>query len=123
MRQACLGPAATSPRLTRRRNRPMHDLMLKVFDYANAVILLYFIAANAVYTLLMVISLYSVTLHAKFAGHYGHEDIANSPVAPPVALIIPAFNEESGIVGTVMSVLDLNYPEKEIIVIDDGSTD
>jgi cellulose synthase/poly-beta-1,6-N-acetylglucosamine synthase-like glycosyltransferase len=101
----------------------MHDFTLKIFDYANAVILLYFIAANLVYTLLMVISLYSVTLHAKFAGHYGHEDIANSSVAPPIALIIPAFNEEGSIVATVMSVLELNYPEKEIIVVDDGSTD
>jgi cellulose synthase/poly-beta-1,6-N-acetylglucosamine synthase-like glycosyltransferase len=101
----------------------MHDFVLKLFDYANLIILLYFIVANVVYTLLMVISLYSVTLHAKFAGHYGHDDIVNSPVAPPIALIIPAFNEEDGIVGTVMSVLELNYPEKEIIVVDDGSTD
>jgi len=101
----------------------MHDFLLKAFDYANAVILMYFVAANSVYTLLMFLSLYTVTIHARFAGHYGHEEIANSPVSPPVALIVPAFNEEGGIVQTVMSLLDLNYPEKEIIVIDDGSTD
>src|SRR4051794_41277705 len=101
----------------------MHDFFLKAFDYANAVILIYFIAANTVYTFLMFVSLYTVTLHSRFSGHYGHEEIANSPVSPPVTLIVPAFNEESGIVGTVMSLLDLNYPEKEIIVVDDGSTD
>ena len=101
----------------------MQDFFLRVFDYANAVILLYAIAANAMYTLLMVASLYTVTMHSKLAGHYGHDEIANSPVTPPVALVVPAFNEESGIVQTVLSLLDLNYPAKEIIVVDDGSTD
>lgn len=101
----------------------MHDLILRLFDYLNTVILLYFIAATGVYTLLMLVSLYHVTLHAKFAGHHGLEEIADSPVAPPVALIVPAYNEEKGIVATVQSVLGLRYPEKEIIVVDDGSTD
>jgi len=101
----------------------VHSFLLKAFDYANAVILLYFIGANSVYTLLMFLSLYTVTLHSRFSGHYGHEEIADSPVAPPVALIVPAFNEEGGIVQTVMSLLELTYPEKEIIVVDDGSND
>jgi len=101
----------------------MHDFFLRLFDYLNTLILLYFIAASGIYTLLMLVSLYHVTLHAKFAGHHGLDEIAESPVAPPVALIVPAYNEEKGIVGTVLSVLDLRYPEKEIIVVDDGSTD
>ena len=71
----------------------------------------------------MAVSLYAVTVHAKFAGHYGHEEMADSPVTPPVALVVPAFNEEGGIVQMVASLIELNYPEKEIIVVDDGSTD
>src|SRR5512146_545402 len=101
----------------------MQEFFLKVFDYANAIILLYAIGANAMYTLLMIASLYTVTMHSKLAGHYGHDEIARSPVTPPVALVVPAFNEEGGIVQTVLSLLDLNYPAKEIIVVDDGSTD
>ncbi len=41
----------------------------------------------------------------------------------PVSLLVPAHNEESAILGTVYSLLDLNYNIFEIIVIDDGSTD
>jgi len=101
----------------------VHNAWLHFFDYSNTVILLYFLAANIVYTFLMVISLYTVSMHSKFAARIGYGDLADSPVTPPVALIIPAFNEQDAVVATVASLLDLNYPEKEIVVVDDGSTD
>ncbi|PIO07839.1 hypothetical protein COU59_02750 [Candidatus Pacearchaeota archaeon CG10_big_fil_rev_8_21_14_0_10_34_12] len=41
-----------------------------------------------------------------------------------VSVLIPAFNEEDSIEGTVRSVLDSDYKNiKEIIIINDGSTD
>jgi peptidoglycan-N-acetylglucosamine deacetylase len=42
---------------------------------------------------------------------------------PPVAVLIPAFNEEKVIERTVRSVLDSEYPRLRVIVIDDGSAD
>ena len=42
---------------------------------------------------------------------------------PPVSVIIPAHNEATLIVGTVRSIVDNGYPNVEILVIDDGSTD
>lgn len=42
---------------------------------------------------------------------------------PGVAVIVPAFNEETTIRRTVESLLALHYPELEIIVVNDGSTD
>jgi cellulose synthase/poly-beta-1,6-N-acetylglucosamine synthase-like glycosyltransferase len=101
----------------------MPNSVLQFFDYFNTIIVIYFIVTNGTYTFLMFISIYAVTLHAKFASQRGYADIADSPVTPPVALIVPAYNEEGAIVQTVMSLLDLDYPEKEIIVVDDGSTD
>lgn len=46
-----------------------------------------------------------------------------SDVALPISIIVPAFNEEAGIVGTVQSLLSLKYPDFEVIVVNDGSTD
>ena len=42
---------------------------------------------------------------------------------PRVAVLIPAFNEETVIVRTVRSVLNSDYKNLHVIVIDDGSTD
>lgn len=44
---------------------------------------------------------------------------------PFFTTIVPAYNEEKSIIGTLHSLVDLDYPEekKDIIVVNDGSTD
>jgi cellulose synthase/poly-beta-1,6-N-acetylglucosamine synthase-like glycosyltransferase len=42
---------------------------------------------------------------------------------PPVSVLVPARNEEHFIVESVSSLLTLDYPEFEVIVANDGSTD
>ena len=42
---------------------------------------------------------------------------------PPVTLLVPAYNEGTVIQKAIRSLLDLDYPSYEILVIDDGSSD
>ena len=42
---------------------------------------------------------------------------------PPVTVIVPAYNEEVGIERSVRSIAASDYPDLEVLVIDDGSTD
>ena len=42
---------------------------------------------------------------------------------PPVSVVIAAHNEEKVIVKTVTAILESNYPDFEVIVVNDGSTD
>ena len=42
---------------------------------------------------------------------------------PHITVIIPAYNEETGVIRTVESVQRTNYPHKKIVVVNDGSTD
>ena len=44
-------------------------------------------------------------------------------VYPKISVVVPAFNEEITIRSCIRSLLDLNYPDYEIILVDDGSTD
>ena len=48
---------------------------------------------------------------------------AAPPHPPSVSVLVPAWNEEVGIGATMRSVLATGYPDLELIVIDDGSTD
>ena len=42
---------------------------------------------------------------------------------PLVSILIPAFNAERWIADTIRAALAQNWPRKEIIIVDDGSTD
>ena len=44
-------------------------------------------------------------------------------VLPPISVIVPAYNEGSVIAAALESLLALNYPTYEVIVVDDGSQD
>jgi len=51
------------------------------------------------------------------------DNIPTTPHTPLVTIIIPAYNEEKVIGNTIESTLEINYPNKDIIVVDDGSED
>lgn len=65
----------------------------------------------------------------KHLQHLGYRAISHEKVpfekfkAPKVSILIPVFNESEGIVESVNAALSTDYPDYEIIVIDDGSTD
>lgn len=59
---------------------------------------------------------YSLIERARFLN-------SNLTVANKVSVLIPAWNEDVGILKTLNSVINTDYPELEIIVINDGSTD
>lgn len=49
--------------------------------------------------------------------------IISSSIAPGISVIAPAFNEEVTVIPSVKSLLTLNYPLFEVIIVNDGSKD
>jgi cellulose synthase/poly-beta-1,6-N-acetylglucosamine synthase-like glycosyltransferase len=45
------------------------------------------------------------------------------PFRDPVTIVVAAYNEEANIAATLTSLLASDYPDFEVIVVDDGSTD
>jgi cellulose synthase/poly-beta-1,6-N-acetylglucosamine synthase-like glycosyltransferase len=74
--------------------------------------------------LILLIVRYFVMLWFAFLGHLetaSDGDIDRHP--PLVSVLVPAYNESVCIASSIRSIAALDYPSKEIIVIDDGSTD
>jgi cellulose synthase/poly-beta-1,6-N-acetylglucosamine synthase-like glycosyltransferase len=89
----------------------------------NSFVLAYFLALNISYILLFFISLREVLQFLRRTFFSDYQQILRSDMTLPITLIVPAHNEEKTIVDTVRSLQMLNYPEFEIIVVNDGSKD
>lgn len=50
------------------------------------------------------------------------EDLDNASL-PFISIIVPAYNEEMVIDASIASLLELDYPRYEVVVVDDGSSD
>ena len=46
-----------------------------------------------------------------------------SETVPPIAILVPAYNEEMTIVESLSSLMAIQYPNHEVILINDGSSD
>ena len=99
----------------------VHDVLELVFTLTAPLILAYFLLINTSYLALVLISA------VEFRGHMDRKDTRRDQIAgelaPGVSVIVPAYNEEALIVSSVQALLTLRYPQHEVVVVDDGSTD
>jgi len=54
---------------------------------------------------------------------YTIDEMRKSPYTPFVSIVAPAYNEEKTIITNVESLLSLDYPDYEVIIVNDGSKD
>lgn len=89
---------------------------------AITVYLLSFLAILVVRYGVLIIYSYLEHLETTNADHRQRDEAAD-PVLPLISLVVPAYNEGLVIKQAVQSLLELDYPHYEVLVIDDGSTD
>lgn len=96
------------------------DTFVLVF---NGLILVYFLAINCVYTVLLAVSVREIGRHHHRLSFGGYDIVLRSPLTLPISVLMPAYNEQETIVEAVNALRLLEYGEYEIVVVDDGSTD
>ncbi len=88
----------------------------------NSLVLLYFLSINTGYFVLLGLSGLELRYHIKRRA----PDICQGEIcelAPEVAILVPAYNEEATIGSSLSSLRELDYPNLELIVVNDGSSD
>jgi poly-beta-1,6-N-acetyl-D-glucosamine synthase len=98
--------------------------LIEDLAYAGTLVCLaYMLGVFAVYSILIIFSALDNSIRSRETLSEDFELLSRSRFTIPVSVIVPAFNEEEVVAVTVQSVLEFDYPELELIVVDDGSTD
>jgi len=98
------------------------DLMI-VLDILIKIILIYFIMMHGIYFVLILLGSFEQKKYHQGIQFQEFKRISESKLTPPVSIVIAAYNEEKVIVNTLLNVLQLRYPQFEVIVVNDGSED
>ena len=89
----------------------------------NRYLAYYFITINTVYVLLLVFSIRGTIKRMLLWKIKKYPLLFEKDLLPSISIISPAYNEEKSIVESVTSLLNLKYPNYEVIVVSDGSKD
>lgn len=97
--------------------------MTRLLEALNHTLFWYYLASNLAYLAMLLIALKTSAVHQRKLESHRLNWISDAPLAPPITLLVPAHNEEASIRVAVRNLLRLDYPELEIIIVNDGSDD
>jgi cellulose synthase/poly-beta-1,6-N-acetylglucosamine synthase-like glycosyltransferase len=97
--------------------------MIHFLEFSNQALFYYYLVCNVAYLLMLIIALRTSAAHHRRLESVRHGWIKGSPLAPPITILVPAHNEAKFICVTIRNLLNLDYPEFELIIINDGSVD
>lgn len=97
--------------------------MNQFLEFSNIIFFYYFLLCNTAYVVMLMIALHTSVTHQRRMKNLDVMSIKLSPLTPPVTILVPGRNEEKSICVAVTNLLNLDYPELELIVINDGSSD
>ena len=98
-------------------------MMYEIMRWLGYGTIVYFILMQAYLVLLALLSGAALRRnhHLRRYGRVG--EMLSSRTTPPISIVIPAYNEEAGIVDSVRSMSIVKYPRFEIVITNDGSKD
>lgn len=83
----------------------------------------YFALINGSYLLIHLAALVGIRRNRRERRVAPAYDIHESPVIPGIAIVLPAYNEGPVVASSVRSLLSVEYPDFEVVAVNDGSTD
>ena len=89
----------------------------------NLYIVAYYFSVNLIYIILSILSHHTATQQINDWSLKKPTLLYEDELLPKVSILAPAYNEELSIIESVTSLLNLKYPNYEVVVINDGSKD
>ena len=98
--------------------------MWETFLYVyGTIVFIYSLTLILSYVMLLVLAYIHSSKYLKWTDDHINYAVEGSPFAPGVSIVAPAYNEGKTIVDNVNSLLSLDYPNFEVVIVNDGSKD
>jgi cellulose synthase/poly-beta-1,6-N-acetylglucosamine synthase-like glycosyltransferase len=94
-----------------------------VLGVANVALLAYLVVLMLVYQTLLLIGWRAVEGYVRRRPLRDYGFVARSPLSLPVSVLAPAYNEAPVIAPAINALLDSQFGQFEVVVVNDGSTD
>jgi cellulose synthase/poly-beta-1,6-N-acetylglucosamine synthase-like glycosyltransferase len=99
------------------------NTIIDIIMYYNHFVLYYFLIIVSVYIVLNILSFRNISKYNRKTRFVEINEIFRQHKFKPITLVVPAYNEQNGIVENIRSLLQLEYPDYQLIVVNDGSND
>ena len=100
----------------------LQQLKTYVIEF-NYYIIYYAMSISGIYLILLLLSYINVNKQVKLWKLKNMSLMFKKGMLPSISIVAPAFNEEKTVIESVNSLLNLEYPDYELILVNDGSTD
>jgi cellulose synthase/poly-beta-1,6-N-acetylglucosamine synthase-like glycosyltransferase len=101
----------------------LREMTVSGLELFDLLLIAYFLVINTIYLAFSAVAFYELRKHRKRWTPRELGAVMRSPATPGISVIVPAWNEAANVAESVRSLLFLNYPQYEVIVVNDGSTD
>lgn len=99
------------------------ELFLKILLFINVFVFFYFIVVNGSYITLILFSYIQTRKSKKESTIFQLSGLFDTRLYKSISILAPAYNEEASIIESTRSLLNLEFADYEVIVINDGSKD
>jgi cellulose synthase/poly-beta-1,6-N-acetylglucosamine synthase-like glycosyltransferase len=93
------------------------------FLFTEALVIAYVALVNTTYLVLMLLAYFDLRDQSHRLAPEHRAALKHSPLLPAISVLAPSFNEAATIRESVQAMLKLEYPNHEVVVINDGSRD
>jgi cellulose synthase/poly-beta-1,6-N-acetylglucosamine synthase-like glycosyltransferase len=101
-----------------------NELVVIYIQYFFTLSIIYYFYANSIYLFLLILAFRDLR-KSRLQSYQLIKELKNTApaYAPAISILAPAYNEGKTIIASIKSFLLLNYPNFEVVVINDGSKD
>lgn len=101
----------------------LYNIWVSFITWSGWFIFIFMAFVIIVYSFMLIVSLFQLKKLKNLDEYEPFRDLLQVSYTKPVSILVPAYNESAGIIGSVRSLLSIEYPEYEVVVINDGSKD